>query len=71
MNLIGPNIRKIRESKNMTQGQLVAKCNLVEFDISRSTLAKIESKCRRITDIEVVIFSKVLNVELDELFVNN
>lgn len=55
MNTIGPTVRKIRRAKNLTQDQLVARCNLLEWNISRGTLAKIESQVRRITDIEVVM----------------
>jgi len=49
MNLIGYAIKTLRIAKGLTQEQLVAKCNLVGWDISRGTLAKIESKVRRVT----------------------
>ena len=42
MNVVGPQVRKIRESKDMTEDDLVVHCNLQKWDISRSTLAKIE-----------------------------
>lgn len=68
MNIVGINIRKIRESKEWTQDQLAAKCNLLKWNISRSTVAKIEVKVRRVTDIEVKILAKVLSVPIEELF---
>jgi len=68
MNIIGSNVRKIRESKGWTQEQLAAKCNLLEWNISRGTLAKIEAGVRRVTDIEVKSLSLALNVEYKELF---
>jgi len=68
MNIVGSNVRKIRESKGWTQDQLAAKCNLLEWNISRGTLAKIESKVRRVTDIEVKLLSLALNSEYQELF---
>lgn len=68
MNLIGPNIREIRKSMNLSQKDLVARCNLLGWDISRGTLAKIESRTRKISDEEVLLFSKVLKVNVDELF---
>lgn len=68
MNIIGLNVQRIRENKGWSQDQLAAKCNLQEFNISRSTLAKIESKVRRVTDIEVKLFSDILNVSINELF---
>ncbi|MFT4899458.1 MAG: transcriptional regulator with XRE-family HTH domain [Flavobacteriales bacterium] len=68
MNIIGINVRKIRESKAWTQEQLVVKCHLAKWDISRGTLAKIEAKVRRVTDIEVRLLSIVLNVPVGNLF---
>lgn len=68
MNIVGKNVRSIREEKGLTQGQLVAKCNLIEWKITRSTLAKIESNVRRVTDLEVKNLALALNVEIIELF---
>lgn len=69
MNIIGKNVKRIRESRSWTQEVLVAKCQLINWKITRSTLAKIESNVRKVTDIEVQLFSKVLRVSISELFV--
>lgn len=42
MNLIGPDFREIRKRMNLSQKDLVARCNLLSWDISRGTLAKID-----------------------------
>jgi len=68
MNTVGPKVREIREKQNLTQEALVAKCNLLEWDISRGTLAKIEAQVRRVTDEEVALLAKALKVEVGELF---
>jgi transcriptional regulator with XRE-family HTH domain len=68
MNLIGPNIREIRKSMNLSQKELVARCNLIGWDISRGTLAKIESQTRKISDEEVLYLSKALKVNVGMLF---
>lgn len=68
MNIIGKNVRLIREKKGWTQEQLAAKCNLINWEISRGTLAKIESNVRGVTDIEVSYFALVLDVDIDKLF---
>lgn len=70
MNIVGDNIKALREKNRMTQEELAAKCNLLEWNLSRSTLAKIESKVRRVTDIEVKMISIALKVNIDELFVS-
>ena len=68
MNIVGPKVREIRERQQLTQEELVAKCNLLEWDISRGTLAKIESQVRRVIDEEVVILAKALQVDISELY---
>jgi len=71
MNIIGKNVRVIRERKGLTQEQFAAKCNLINWEISRGTVAKIESNVRRITDIEVQSLALALEVEVSELFLEH
>lgn len=71
MNIIGKNIKRIREDKQWTQEILVAKCQVEQWEITRSTLAKIESNVRRVTDIEVKRFAQILEVSVNELFTEN
>jgi transcriptional regulator with XRE-family HTH domain len=68
MNIVGTNVRINRERQGLTQDQLAAKCNLLQWNISRGTLAKIEVKVRRVTDIEVKLLAQALNISIDELF---
>ena len=70
MNIIGPQVRYLRETKGMTQDQLAARCNVVGLNISRGTLAKIESRVRRVTDSEVALLAKALKVDVAELYKN-
>ncbi len=60
MNIVGPKVRSIRESKSMTQGQLAEKCRARGWNISRGTLAKIEAQVRQVTDKDVVFLAEVL-----------
>ena len=71
MNIIGKNIKRIREDKSWTQEILVARCQVEQWEITRSTLAKIESNVRRVTDIEVKRFAQILDVSVNELFTEN
>lgn len=61
-NLIGPTIRKLRSQKGWSQSQMVAKCQVLGWNISRDMLAGIEGRRRRITEAEVAILSVVLKV---------
>lgn len=68
MNRVGPTVRLLRERQALTQEQLVARCNLLGWDISRGTLAKIESQVRRVTDYEVFWLAEALRVPINDLF---
>ncbi|NOZ54677.1 MAG: helix-turn-helix transcriptional regulator [Gammaproteobacteria bacterium] len=68
MNVIGPHIKRLRHKNHITQEELTARCNLIGWNISRGTLAKIESQIRRVTDSEVELIAKVLKVEISELY---
>jgi transcriptional regulator with XRE-family HTH domain len=68
MNIVGIKVKEQRESLGWSQEQLVARCNLIGWNISRSTLAKIESKVRRVTDTEIVFLSRALKVNIELLF---
>ena len=63
-NICGENIAKARNQLQspMTQEQLAAKLQQIGVDIDRATVAKIETKHRRVYDYEVLAFAKVLNV---------
>jgi len=64
VNIVGSNVKKIRQQKGWTQDQLTAKCNLVGLNISRGTLAKIESRVRRVVDSEVQLLAIALRVDI-------
>ncbi|TVO39054.1 helix-turn-helix domain-containing protein [Vibrio algivorus] len=68
LNVVGRYVKILRVEQGLTQEQLAARCNLQGFDLSRGTLAKIESNIRQVTDIEVILLSRALNVKVAELF---
>jgi DNA-binding XRE family transcriptional regulator len=67
-NIVGPRVQQIRLAKGMTQDAFTAECNLVGLNISRGTLAKIESQVRRVMDSEIVLLAKALRVDVSELY---
>ena len=68
MNIIGPQLRRIRYQQGLTQPALTRKCQLVGWDISREGIAKIESQLRGVSDLEVVKLAKALRVHFSVLF---
>lgn len=67
-NLIGPQVRKLRYQREMTQEQLAIKLQREGYDRSRGTLAKIEARLLWVGDFELFFFTKALRVSLAELF---
>ena len=65
---IGQNIRKLRESRNMTQETLAAKLQLEGCDITRSAVAKIEVGQRHLYPDEIYLIKKILKVSFDDIF---
>ena len=67
-NVVGDQVRQIRSRHGWSQADLAATCNLAKWDVSRGTLSKIEAKLRRVTDAEVFLLAKVLQVEIAALY---
>jgi len=68
MNVIGPQVKVLRKQNGLTQEELTAQCNLIGWNLSRGTLAKIESQVRRVSDAEVALMAKALKVGIAELY---
>ena len=65
---IGNNIRKIRESKGMTQDALAAKLQVLGCDVTRSAVAKIEVGQRHLYPDEIILIRKILDTTFDAIF---
>jgi transcriptional regulator with XRE-family HTH domain len=66
-NMVGPQLRRLREKSGLTQAEMAARLQREGWDISRETLAKVESQVRCVTDHELVRFADALEVEPSEL----
>lgn len=64
---VGNNIRKIRESRGMTQDSLAAKLQLSGCDITRSAIAKIEVGQRHLYPDEIILIRQILNTTFDKI----
>jgi len=71
LNLIGPQVRKFRNQMNWTQEALAAKLQVEGWDVSRESVAKLESQFRRAPDCELLFLAKVFGVKLSDLFAPN
>jgi DNA-binding XRE family transcriptional regulator len=68
LNLIGKQVRELRDRKGWTQRDLAAKLQVFGWDVSRESLAKLETLQRRVPDGELFILAKVFGTGTDDLF---
>lgn len=64
---VGSNIRRIRESKGITQDALSTQLQLHNCDITRSALAKIEVGQRHLYPDELIMIRKILDTTFEEI----
>ena len=69
-NIIGPRLRELREVAGLTQEAFAARCNLLGWNLSRETLAKIETQVRWISDCELLCLARALRLPIDQLLVS-
>lgn len=67
LNIIGPQLRRIRVRAGLTQDALAAQCGVWGWDMSRATLSKIEAQLRCVSDFELIALADVLKVEASDL----
>ncbi len=66
-NICGKNISHIRKEMKISQRELADRLQLSGLDVDKNAIQRIESGKRFVTDIELVHFSKVLKVTLNQL----
>lgn len=65
---IGHNIARLRYRAGMTQEQVLAKMQLLQLNISKSTYAKLETNRANIKVSELVALREILNADYSEFF---
>ena len=71
LNVIGPEVRRIRKQRGWSQSKLALHLQSVGWNISRSGLAKIECRIMWVGDFELLYFVNVFGVGIGELFPRN
>ena len=66
-NICGECIASIRTSRKLSQRQLADLLQLQGLDIDKNAVQRIEAGRRFVTDIELIYFSKVLDVSYEIL----
>lgn len=67
-NIVGRQVAALRNERGMSQSDLATACQLSGWDISRETLAKLESGIRWVADSELLLLAKALKVKVVNLY---
>ena len=70
-NLCGAIIEKRRKQMGKSQRQLADLLQIAGLDIDKNAIQRIEAGKRFVTDIELMYFSKVLNLSYEELLADS
>ena len=65
-NVVGLEIRRLREEKGWSQADFARELQLAGWDVERTVLTKIELRRRCVTDYELLLLAKILKVTLND-----
>ena len=68
--LFGTNLKRIRESKQLSQQDLCCKLELLGLTMFKADIYEIENNKRLVKDFEVKALCIALSISLDELYAN-
>lgn len=66
-NICGKNVAALRKSLKISQRELADRLQLAGLDVDKNAVQRIECGKRFVTDIELIVLAKVLNIEIMEL----
>ena len=68
LNVVGPQLRLLRLRRNSTQQHLAKIVCRLGWKLTRGTIAKIETTELRVTDCDILLLAKALDVSVAEFF---
>lgn len=71
LNVIGQQVRKLRQRKGWSQDQFAVKLQLFGWDTSQDSISRLENQTRRVTDLELFVLSDVLAVKFEDFYPPN
>ena len=69
-NLIGANVERLRKEKGLKQKDFIARMQVMGCDINPTSYSKLEGQLRSATDKEIYVIAKILDISMEELFLN-
>lgn len=67
LNVIGPQLRRLRSDRSWSQPDFAAECQRKGWDVGRDTIANIEGQRRWVADFELMFLARVLDVPVQDL----
>ena len=67
-NIVGPQIRRLRDNQGWSQDECAVQLQLAGLDISRESLAKVESQIHNVLDHELLFYATAFGVGVKELY---
>lgn len=65
---IGNNLQRLRQARNLSQSDMVAKLQLLGRNMSRANYAHIEQGIRNIYISDLILIKEILNISYEEFF---
>jgi len=66
-NVISKRVRYFRKLRNISQGQLAARLQVMNINIEQQGISNIENNSRIVTDYELACLCRALGVTVDEM----
>lgn len=70
VNIIGTNLKRIRENRGLSQADLCCKLDLLGVTMYKSDIYEIENNKRLVKDFESKAIYLALSISLDDLYAN-
>ena len=68
--MIGRNVEILRKEKGIKQKDFIARMQVMGCDINPTSYSKLEGQLRSATDKEIYVIAKILDISMEELFLN-
>ena len=67
-NMVGKTIERLRKAQGIKQKDFISKMQIMGCDINPTSYSKLEGQIRIVSDKELYVIAKLLNVTIDSLF---
>ena len=70
VNIVGKRIEMLRKDKGISQKDFISRMQAMGCDINPTSYSKLEGQVRIATDKEIYVIAQILNISVDDLFID-